>query len=98
MENKTCGECQWYDHHHLLCVIGGDVKPTERAKDCFVSAKLTNGDKIRQMSNEELAKLIVPKDIDKMCDELRTLTAVMRKVDKMCLEACEKKSKKGTAK
>lgn len=40
----------------------------------------------------------VPKDIDKMCDELRTLTAVMRKVDKMCLEACEKESKKGTAK
>jgi hypothetical protein len=62
MKNKkTCGECRWYDYHHLLCVIGGDVKPTERARDCFVSAKPTNGDKIRQMSNAELAKLIVPK-------------------------------------
>ncbi len=40
----------------------------------------------------------VPKDIDKMCDELRTLTTVMRKVDKMSLEACEKESKKGTVK
>lgn len=58
MRNKTCGECQWYDHHHLLCIIGGDVKPTERAKDCFVSAKPTNGDRIRQMSNEGIAAFV----------------------------------------
>lgn len=55
MKNKTCGECQWYDHHHLLCVIGGDIKPTERAKDCFVSANLTNGDRIRQGGDYALA-------------------------------------------
>lgn len=61
MKNKTCGECENYDHHHLLCFIGGDVKPTERAKDCFVSSNPTNGDRIRQMSNAELAELIVPK-------------------------------------
>lgn len=54
MENKTCGECQWYDHHHLLCVIGGEVKQTERAKDCFVSAKPTNGDRVRQGGNKRL--------------------------------------------
>jgi hypothetical protein len=58
MKTKTCGECQWYDHHHLLCVIGGDIKPTERAKDCFVSASPTNGDRVRQMSNRELAELL----------------------------------------
>lgn len=56
MRIKTCGECQWYDHHHLLCVIGGDVEPTEKAKDCFVSANPTNGDRIRHMSNEELVR------------------------------------------
>lgn len=56
MENKTCGECKWYDHHHLLCVIGGDIKPTERAKDCFVSANLTNGDRIRHGGNKALLK------------------------------------------
>ena len=49
-----CGECQWYDHHHLLCVIGGDVKPTERAKDCFVSTNQTNGDRIRQGGDDAL--------------------------------------------
>lgn len=51
-----------------------------------------------QEKNDWLYGSDVPKDIDKMCDELRTLTAVMRKVDKMCLEACEKESKKGTVK
>lgn len=35
----------------------------------------------------------VPKNIDEMCNKLRALTAVMRKVDKMSLEACEKESK-----
>lgn len=55
MKNKTCGECQWYDYHHLLCVVGGDVTPTDCACDSFTPIKLTNGDKIRQMSNEELA-------------------------------------------
>ena len=62
MKNKTCGECQWYDHHHLLCVVGGDIKPTESAKDCFVSANPTNGDRIRQMSNEELREFL--KDVN----------------------------------
>lgn len=36
------------------------------ACDKFQSKVVTNGDKIRQMSNEELAKLIVPKVI--FCD------------------------------
>ena len=53
--NKTCGECQWYDYHHLLCVVGGDVSPTDCVCDSFIPVKLSNGDVIRQMSNEELA-------------------------------------------
>ena len=55
MNNKTCGECQWYDDQHLLCVVGGDVEPTDCACDSFIPIKFTNGDKIRQMSNDELA-------------------------------------------
>jgi hypothetical protein len=46
MKNKTCGECKWYDYHHLLCVVGGDVAPTDCACDNFIPIKLTNGDKI----------------------------------------------------
>ena len=55
MKNKTCGECRIYDHFHNLCVIGGDIEPTETAKGCFEPEVITNGDKIRQMSNEEFA-------------------------------------------
>jgi hypothetical protein len=55
--NKTCGECQWYDYHHLLCVVGGDVATTDCACDSFIPIKHTNGDVIRQMSNEELLRV-----------------------------------------
>jgi hypothetical protein len=44
--SKTCGECRIYDHFHNLCVIGGDIEPTETAKDCFEPKTLTNGGKI----------------------------------------------------
>lgn len=58
MEDKTCGECQWYDYHHLLCVVGGDVSSADCACDSFIPVKLTNGDRVRQMSNKELAEII----------------------------------------
>lgn len=57
METKTCGECQWYDYHHLLCVVAGDVSPTDCACGEFTPIKLTNGDKIRKVSNKELAEV-----------------------------------------
>lgn len=59
MKNKTCGECQWYDCHHLLCVVGGDVESTDCACDSFIGIKLTIGDKIRQSSNRELAEMSI---------------------------------------
>jgi hypothetical protein len=56
--SKTCGECQWYDYYHLLCVVGGDVAPTDCACDSFTSKKITNGDKIRELSNEGIAAVM----------------------------------------
>jgi hypothetical protein len=67
MKNKTCGECRWYDYHHLLCVVGGDVAPTDCACDNFIPIKLTNGDKIRQMSDEKLAKVIECPHFEGVC-------------------------------
>ena len=58
MKNKTCGECRIYDHFHNLCVIGGDIEPTETAKGCFEPKIITNGDKIRQMTNSQLSKFL----------------------------------------
>lgn len=46
MKTKTCGECRIYDHFHNLCVIGGDIEPTETAKGCFEPKTITNGDKL----------------------------------------------------
>lgn len=66
MNSKTCGECKWYDYQHLSCVLGGEIAPIYCACDSFIPIKPTNGDKIRQMTNAELAKLIVPKVI--FCD------------------------------
>lgn len=71
MENKTCGECQWYDYHHLLCVVGGDVEPTDCACDSFIPIKRTNGDVIRQMSNEELAEEFVDMMYDRVAGDYR---------------------------
>lgn len=56
---KTCGECKWYDYHHLLCIVGGEVTPSDCACDSFIPIKPTTGNKIRQMSDEELSDLLV---------------------------------------
>ena len=54
---KTCGECKYYDPKYKFC--SDDLYPLEfddNACEAFEpKPKNTNGDKIRQMSNEELA-------------------------------------------
>jgi hypothetical protein len=68
MNTKTCGTCTHYKDG--FCTYGDD--PFEVKKDdvfCddrfFEPKKLTNGDVIRQMSNEELAELFA---LSFMCD------------------------------
>lgn len=56
MSKHRCGECQWYDDQHLLCVVGGDVEPTDCACESFIGIKLTNGDNIRHGGNKALVK------------------------------------------
>lgn len=71
MKSNTCGECQWYDYHHLLCVVGGDVAPTACACDSFIGIKPTNGDRIRQSNNRKLAHLFAypcPPGVEKTCN------------------------------
>lgn len=47
-----------------------------------------------QEENGYLTGCDVPVKIDEMCHNLQNLTAVMRKVEQMSLEACEQESKK----
>ena len=68
MKNKTCGECKHFVQSEYLdvCTVFSEVyKPDSSGEKCdYFGPKITtNGDRIRQMSNEELAKLIVPKVI-----------------------------------
>ena len=57
MTNKTCGECRHFCKGSDICVFHGI--PHIRGIDdaCVDFEKPTNGDVIRQMSNEELAEL-----------------------------------------
>ena len=60
MKNKTCGECRFFESKEFICCHSGDDTEAH-----FIAClefepipKPTNGDVIRQMSNEELAELI----------------------------------------
>lgn len=54
MKNKTCGECR---KHDIDCFIAKQAKACE-----YFEPKIkTNGDRIRSMSDEELAKKFVHK-------------------------------------
>lgn len=67
MENKTCGNCKRYQPLGKSCDILLSIRDIEKDnRGCqFFKAlpKMTNGDRIRQMSNRELAELITPKVI-----------------------------------
>lgn len=57
MENKTCGECQHCAAKTEIatCEKAGIVTGNVPACDKFAPKPMTNGDKIRAMSNEELS-------------------------------------------
>jgi hypothetical protein len=72
MTNKTCGECRYYEHPAGQCskvIEYNNCHITDKACEYF-EPKLTNGDVIRQMSNEELAQKFgypCPPKIKKKC-------------------------------
>ena len=59
MSNKTCRECRYMLHKDTFEVCTHSMTETSLFdKACEHFAPPTNGDKIRQMSDEELAKLL----------------------------------------
>lgn len=59
--NHTCGECQYYEHPIGQClkvIEYNNCHITDEACEYFEREVITNGDKIRQMSNEELNKFL----------------------------------------
>ena len=58
MANKTCGECRYLDKNRYCEFL--DFEPKPQMKGCAnFEPKPTNGDRIRQMSNKELAEMLV---------------------------------------
>jgi hypothetical protein len=72
MKTKTCGECRHFDGRYNLCAVTSDfctVEPDYSACDDFEQKpKPTNADRIRQMSDTDLAEMLVypvkPMNID----------------------------------
>ena len=58
MKNKTCGECKHFYDYENRCTPCVWCKPTDDACVGFEPQPITNGDRIRQMSNERLAGFI----------------------------------------
>jgi hypothetical protein len=54
MKNKTCGECR---KHDIDCIIAKQAP----ACDFFEPKVITNGDRIRSMSDVELADILSPR-------------------------------------
>ena len=62
MSNKnTCGECKHYIPEMYHCKKHDVMAEAPNTCEDCTAKNISNGDKIRQMANAELAKLIVPK-------------------------------------
>jgi hypothetical protein len=59
MKNKTCGECRYYFEQADFCRLNAWECIEEDEKCCEDFEPSTNGDKIRQMSDDELAEKLV---------------------------------------
>lgn len=61
MDNKTCGECRYYEHPAGQCakvVEYNNCHITDKACEYFEPKVITNGDVIRQMGNRELVGFV----------------------------------------
>lgn len=59
-KKKTCGQCKYHRFERCSLPPNGIIILSE-TEACRHFQQKTNGDKIRQMSNRELAELITPK-------------------------------------
>jgi hypothetical protein len=65
LSNKTCGECKHYIAEMYHCTKNDVMAEAHNTCEDCTAKTITNGDKIRQMSNEDLAKKF---GIHAMCD------------------------------
>jgi hypothetical protein len=70
MNDKTCNDCAKCKSKKVIAVCEHKGITAGEVPACsnFESAKVTNGDKIRQMSNRELVDFIREVTDDRICD------------------------------
>lgn len=58
----TCEKCGWWADVNGVCVCGYSGRPTTRHDSCtaWKTSIVTNADRIRSMSDEELAEFLRP--------------------------------------
>ena len=60
--NATCYYCGWWTDINGVCVCGYSEKPTTRSDSCMAwkprNEIITNADRIRSMTDEELAEFL----------------------------------------
>ena len=62
MKNRTCGECRFHHRDYHYCQADKECKsiyPESPACDNFAERTIAIGDKIRALSDEDLAELFV---------------------------------------
>jgi hypothetical protein len=74
-QNRTCGECKYFVTSDYLdvCVVECETRRADSVcnhRDEFKPKVITNGDRIRQMSNKELRNFLISyrnDDCEKYC-------------------------------
>jgi hypothetical protein len=80
MENKTCGECKWFVLNPEGRCVSNDGEENANNDCCsfFEEKIITNGDRIRSMSDEELAEHLVYMRVVSWDDEVNWYSVVLR--------------------
>lgn len=85
-KGNTCGECKCYDMHGGCNKVKNTlwIHSTNIACIKFEAKNPTNGDRIRQMGNEELAELNICKQVRKEHRRIKCLTDTPHKSCRLC--------------
>ena len=69
MSNKTCGECKWFMLNAEGICRSNEGKENANNDCCsfFEQKVITNGDKVRQMTNSQLSKFLARLAVCNVC-------------------------------
>ena len=89
MKNIKCRNCFFYRNEWCEKIV--DSPDPEKARDCNYFREMTNADRIRSMSDEELAEYVCRNSINTLCDiicggECNAIATLKKSGDWACKE------------